>query len=730
MPPEPQRPSDVASLYEQSTKSARKSCANENCKCEPIEDNRYCAPYCAGNTATDPHCFCQHDRCMRECDLIMKGGITSGIVYPPLVLKLAKAYRFRNVGGTSAGAIAAAVTAAAEHGRYKRNRNGDAGFRKLERVREWLSDTANKNLRNLFQPSVKTQPLMNVLLYLANRQNGNAAETASQDPLTRFVRFIAAVRKVLRINDRQEYSLGSKRWLVRGVLIGSISALLLSALSTGLLLLLAKFRFGVSPGSETFVTLFLFFGVLFSVFVGLAGYLAGGLVYSARHLHHIATQEIEENFFGLCDGLSKDPSISTPPLTPWLNTIINDLAGIEVGGRPLTFGDLWETDDPAGDKKIDFRMVTSNLSQTQPYILPFTDNYFLFKQREIEELFPAEVVDHMIEYGYGEKGCYVAPEGFYFLPAARDFPVVVATRMSLSFPVLLSAIPLYTIKYNEGFIEAKGQGLEIQLNEDNLQLNWFSDGGICSNFPIHFFDAWLPSRPTFGVNLVSLPPEEFSREKDEVYPNNYTMSSRSHSLGEERDTRETDILNKAVYIPKVAEEPSPTWLKISGVLSFLGQIFNTAQNYRDNMQAMLPSYRERIVQIALTDKQGGLNLEMPSEVIEEVVDKGALAGEKLLRYFDFKQHQWVRFRVLMGQMEESLTQMFNVIEANELFRARELLTEQEDRAKKYPYRFDPTWGEDAWARLSAVGDIIRTWEPLFDLEPPLPKPKLRVTPEL
>ena len=31
-----------------------------------------------------------------ECDLVMKGGITSGIVYPPAVLELAPRYRFRD----------------------------------------------------------------------------------------------------------------------------------------------------------------------------------------------------------------------------------------------------------------------------------------------------------------------------------------------------------------------------------------------------------------------------------------------------------------------------------------------------------------------------------------------------------------------------------------------------------------------------------------------------------
>ena len=55
----------------------------------------------------------------------MKGGITSGIVYPGLICKLAERYEFQSIGGTSAGAIAAALTAAAEYAR----RNGRDVFR-------------------------------------------------------------------------------------------------------------------------------------------------------------------------------------------------------------------------------------------------------------------------------------------------------------------------------------------------------------------------------------------------------------------------------------------------------------------------------------------------------------------------------------------------------------------------------------------------------------------------
>lgn len=50
------------------------------------------------------------------CDIVMKGGITSGVVYPLAIYKLSQNYRFENIGGTSAGAIAAVMTAAAEYG--------------------------------------------------------------------------------------------------------------------------------------------------------------------------------------------------------------------------------------------------------------------------------------------------------------------------------------------------------------------------------------------------------------------------------------------------------------------------------------------------------------------------------------------------------------------------------------------------------------------------------------
>src|SRR5436309_9019499 len=81
------------------------------------------------------------------CDIIMKGGITSGVVYPEGVRVLSEKYRFKSIGGTSAGAIAAALAAAAEHGR-RPGQNGTA-FDGFSRLPSWMGATNSSDLSNL-----------------------------------------------------------------------------------------------------------------------------------------------------------------------------------------------------------------------------------------------------------------------------------------------------------------------------------------------------------------------------------------------------------------------------------------------------------------------------------------------------------------------------------------------------------------------------------------------------
>ena len=66
--------------------------------------------------------------------------------------------------------------------------------------------------------------------------------------------------------------------------------------------------------------------------------------------------------------------------------------------------------------------------------------------------------------------------------------------VSLSLPLLISAVPLHYL--DDGKIEG----------QRGLVTAWFSDGGITSNLPLHFFDTTLPRRPTFGINLLDADP--------------------------------------------------------------------------------------------------------------------------------------------------------------------------------------------------------------------------------
>ena len=84
----------------------------------------------------------------------MKGGITSGVIYPRLVAKLSEVYRFRSIGGTSAGAIAAGAAAAAQLG--VTTGGNPKAFAELDKLPELLGGPAKNAdgsmLLNLFQP--------------------------------------------------------------------------------------------------------------------------------------------------------------------------------------------------------------------------------------------------------------------------------------------------------------------------------------------------------------------------------------------------------------------------------------------------------------------------------------------------------------------------------------------------------------------------------------------------
>src|SRR4051812_38807153 len=116
-----------------------------------------------------------------ECDLVMKGGITSGVVYPLAVCELATVYRLRSVGGSSAGAIAAAAAACAELGREV------GGFDRLATLPDDLTspvDGEDSRLFTLFQP----QPRMRRLFGLVTSGLGTTGWPRSRAMITAALR--------------------------------------------------------------------------------------------------------------------------------------------------------------------------------------------------------------------------------------------------------------------------------------------------------------------------------------------------------------------------------------------------------------------------------------------------------------------------------------------------------------------------------------------------------------
>jgi predicted acylesterase/phospholipase RssA len=562
-----------------------------------------------------------------QCDLIMQGGITSGVVYPGAVLKLATRYRFRSIGGTSAGAMAAAATAAAELGR------DSGGFDRLSKLPEEFASC----LSSLLQPRRPFRGVFAIFLAcLGNRS-----------------RFLKIPRVLARV-------------------IVCFPLALLAGLSPTLFYLWRTW--GSSRDGLEWAGI---------VAAGVAGI---GLAWLGRLLW-LVLYSLPRASFGVCPGL-RQKSRGAPAVTEWLTDLFDRLAGIRTNDQsgpplgPLTFGHL-------DDAEIELKMMTTDLSVRRPYTLPFVthagqpqrDGRYAFDDKEWQEYFPERVMRWLRAHTDEVRD----NPGYRYLPDSKDLPVIVAVRMSLSFPLLLSAIPLYRQDWT-------CDGAE----RERLRRCIFSDGGISSNFPIHFFDTLLPIRPTFAIALESY--------------------STLRCTGDTPQDR--------VSMPESAGQGSP--LPIAPVRSlpnFLAAIIDSARNWQDNLQRILPGYRERIAHIALTDAEGGLNLTMDAALIKQLNTLGDIAGDHMLG-FNLQEHQWRRFLVAYARLEETFEHM-NAAYAGGF----------ETFLNSYPpgtasYIATQPWFDEVHARLRGLVTLTAAWTkwPLRTTgDIPKPDTNLRIT---
>jgi hypothetical protein len=174
--------------------------------------------------------------------------------------------------------------------------------------------------------------------------------------------------------------------------------------------------------------------------------------------------------------------------------------------------------------------------------------------------------------------------------------------------------------------------------------------------------------------------------------------------------------------------------EVRNVGDFFGQILNAARNWRDSLQAELPGYRDRICQIRLTGEEGGLNLNMPTDVVQRLVERGAEAGAEVTNpaSFDWNKHRITRFQTMMQMLQQSLGPLGfgrpGVYQGE--FPGRlafhTVVREWQDTGET-PVPPALEWWLRAIPASDAVYKLVEAW-PDFDADAPTPKPTLRIVP--
>ena len=693
----------------------------------------------------------------RYCDLVLKGGVVDGVIYPGVLIELARAYRFQSLAGTSVGAIAAALAAACE---YARRFGSDSGFNEVLRT---LPEELGKRpaaglhatvLRSLFQTTRHLQRLFDVAVDAASVKRENFVCELVQSLCCRY------------------------RWpLVIGFLAGVLLWWWLTVLPHGVPID-ALFRSG------------------WPVVLTWIGALGAGLVSAtisvAWSVYRDVRKLAREPGFGFCSGRSTDGD-KTEGLTDWLHRGIQGAAGLSTG-RPLTFRDLWlapggpsESDGTRSPKSIDLRMMTTCVSHGRPYELPLQDQSvrLFFRPSELSRYFPKSIITHLVSnckpYGVADMEFYIGrtvddetsdlcapkeklpdmavspypepdpppgspnPTGagdpckdarLYELPRG-DLPVLVAVRLSMNFPLLFQAVPLWAIDHEYGRLPTRRM-----YEAPRFKRAWFADGGVTSNFPLHVFDNPLPRWPTFGIYIAEKSRKKKSDPGEPDVPfaiTTFHTSGRSEkwieigeagNSGTGGDRRATGVGARLCGL--VTTVKGWTDKSISkhgtGFGAYLWGLVAAAKDWADNANLRMPGVRDRVVIVYKNGQtNGGLNLNLTEKQIRSLAyANGTKAGHALAKKFlpggpknnhaldgsaAWLDHRWVRFNSHLSALKRHIEGFGQAIAPGN---GTSSLGDQIAQATLVPalYReklFEPTLSQD---QANALQDAVKALQQL------------------
>jgi hypothetical protein len=469
-----------------------------------------------------------------------------------------------------------------------------------------------------------------------------------------------------------------------------------------------------------------------------------GLLLVVPYAFWSAFSGLRANHFGLCNGMNGEDRGDADALTERLHTLYNGLLKRSPEDDPVCFRDLWGAGAAAGDREINLQVITTALNLRRPYRVPNDPGVeplreFLYDPAEWKELFPPAVMDWLAK-DWKERNPQ-SPDGIQCkcpgvtlrsLPPASRLPILVAVRMSVAFPGLLSAVPMYTVERKRRPASRASAASAPSPSDDQAFIArrvYFADGGITSNCPVHLFDAPLPRHPTFVVSLDVLP----DGAKD--------MGPRDRICLQGGDVERPDTVRRF-------ESGGP----LREALSFLWSIVDTSINWRDSLQRTVPGSEERVAIVKLKANEGSLNLHMDPPTIGAVADLGSHAADKFIEAFAgprtngqsnaWDRHRWIRMRSTIATARNYLHAIWIAETKNEAGYRRTLVSSKQ---------LDP-WFSNAGSvetaialleKLNALGfdplsaakseptepgtDPASTW-PDVSYNQPTPAPRLHMSP--
>ena len=193
--------------------------------------------------------------------------------------------------------------------------------------------------------------------------------------------------------------------------------------------------------------------------------------------------------------------------------------------------------------------MTTNLVNRAPQRVPWDDDLWYFDPVEFRKLFPEDVVGwmerHPRELADRPRRSELHRAMMWPrrpLPAAHDLPVVVAARFSLSFPVLLSAVPLWRFDFDRPASTPEWQAeWDAWQGRERRRLAVPAERRLAprlaarrhpgaaepravlvlrrrdlEQLPAPLLRSAAAARPTFAINLTAVPPGEKPDQENQM----------------------------------------------------------------------------------------------------------------------------------------------------------------------------------------------------------------------